>query len=227
MGESPDLKGWSPARIVYEPFDPARHGKLAEELEDRIAHLEAFHGMDEQCNVQATSFTAFTFLLQRGRPRVTYSSYAVQAPDGSRYMFWLTNRHAELIGRALVPTLKTFRLEITRLEDDGFTVMAGAARDGLALEELIVPHCSGDEVSVVAARGLARLATKLRAGTLRLWAREFDPGSLDALADELARLGNETLETVDVCDTSKEEPHDAVDHPALAALAARNRGGKR
>ena len=111
---------WNPRKVDYEPFDSARHKKLADELEARIAHLTAFHRLDKGSNIEARHFTAFSYLLQQGRSTITYVSYAVDAPDGGQYMFWLTDRHAEAIGKALIPTLRNLQIDLTRLEHDGF-----------------------------------------------------------------------------------------------------------
>jgi hypothetical protein len=209
--------------LRYEPYDPERPTAGQRALEDRLDHLYAFHELKDADWLSVSGFDCFAMMAARPWPRLCYESHLLEGG----LMFWMTDVHADAVGRALRPGLKALRLDLTRPERDGFTVMAGAVAPDVTVPELFVVHVSGDEIGVVEARGIARLATRLACGTLHLWAGAFDEGALDALADELGALGNGDLRTTDVCDTSKKEPADRVSHPGLSALARKNKKNKR
>jgi hypothetical protein len=206
------------ARLRYEPFDGAKLEREKSNLLDDIKHRRTFHELTDKSVMAAADFSRFALLNEIGWGQIFYESHLIQGG----MMYWMTDVHAEAIGRALRPTLKYLRLDLTMPEGDGFTVMANAASAELRLEKLCVAHRAADAVTQSEARGLARLATKLGVTSLSLWAAEFDEGALDALAEELALLGNTRLKEVDICDLTKEEPDDKVTHVGLTELVQRN-----
>ena len=205
--------------LRYVPFDPATMQELERDVRDMLEHRRAFHGLTDDSWMSVSDFTRFSLLNHLGWKRVGYESFLIEGG----MMFWMTDVHAEAVGRALRPGLKALRLDLTTLAGDGFTVMANAAPAGVQLDELYVAHRSGDGITATETRGLARLVTKLRVRTLHLWASEYDPGALDELAAELGRLGNASLQEVDVCDLSKGEPNDRIVHAGLEAIVKANR----
>jgi hypothetical protein len=216
-------KKFDPTTIRYELYDPARHPEIKVELEERITHLRALHGLGEHDMISVKGFTRFSAVVESGWPAVTYASHLIDGPDNEELMFWMTDRHAEMIARALRPTLRILGLELTRLERDGFGAMAAALPTGLRIAELYVIHRSGDEVTRLEGRGLARLVAGLGTQTLHLWAAEYERGALEALTEELERLGSSSLTKVDICDVSKTAPADKVTHRELETILRRNR----
>jgi len=180
-----------------------------------VARLMANRDRGEPLTVRG--FTELSLLFQLGFEQVGYSSHLLE--DG--VMYWLTNEHGAAIGQALPPHLDSFHLALTCLEDRGFDAMCDACGE-VTVEQLVINHRSADEVTVKEASGLARLVTKLGCRMLSLWAYEYAPDALAALAAGLA--DNTTLRETDICDTSKPEPEDRIDEPAIEAVAARNRG---
>lgn len=204
--------------LRYEIYDPARVSPRQQDWLDQLGHLKAFHERDF---VVADNFGDFSLLNEVGWPRVAYQSFHV--PGG--YLYWITDQHAEMIGRALRPGLKELNLELTTLAGDGFSLMARAVTGDIRLDSLIISHQSGDAVTDLETIGLARLATRLRAKTLHLWASEFAGGALDALAREMGALKNQDLTAVEICDVS-ENPVRPVPHPVLEELAKHNKEAK-
>ena len=165
-------------------------------------------------------YAVFAAAVALGFEKVHYAAES-RPSDGAFY--WISKEHGQQIGRALRPSLREWGLSLTMFEEGAAEALVAAAPEGIRLDELTISHKSGDEVTVSEARAVAQLAHKLGAATLHLWAGEFDPGSLDALAAELESLGNTTLTTADICDVSRPEPEDVIHHPALLALVAKNR----
>lgn len=213
MPKEPDVKEIL-KNLRYDPYDPKNPTAGQKALLDQLDHMYAFHNLKDVDWLTIQGFDCFAMMAARPWPRLCYESHLLEGG----LMFWMTDVHAKAIGRALRPGLKALRLDLTRPEKDGFTVMANAVAPGVTVPELYIAHRSGDEVSVVEARGIARLATRLACRTLHLWAMEYDNGALDTLAGELGALGNKNLRTTDVCDTSKKEPDDQINHPGLSAL---------
>ena len=206
------------ARLRYNPYDPERPTPAQRELLVQLENMRAARNIKDDDWLTVAGFDNFAMMTAMGRPRLCYDSHLI----AGGLMFWLTDAHAKAIGQALRPSLKALRLNLTRPQEDGFTLMAGAVAPGVKISELYISHRSGDEVTATEARGIARLAGRLACETLHVWAGEFDPGALDALADELGKLGNKTLRAADVCDVSKPEPEDRIIHPGLRALAEAN-----
>lgn len=197
----------------YAPYDPASPdpalAPYAAELQQR----------DRNAPIRVADFGVFSLAMHLGFTRVTYQAEYRTTDD---LYFWITDLHAQRIGEALTPALEHFCLALTRCENDGYRRIADHAHPTVRLEELIIAHKTADEETPASCRDLAYLATTLRVKLLRLWTAEYEPGALDALADELQRLGNTTLVKIDVCDISKQEPDDVLHHPALDALTAAN-----
>lgn len=206
------------ARLCYEPFSGAALEREKTKLLDDIEHRRAFHELTDRSVMAAADFSRFALLNEIGWGQLFYESHLIEGG----MMYWMTDIHAEAIGRALRPTLKYLRLDLTMLAGDGFTLMANAASAELRLETLCIAHRAADAVTSSEARGLARLVTKVGVASLSLWAAEFDEGSLDALAEELGLLRNTGLKAVDICDLTKSEPDDKVTHLGLIELVQRN-----
>ena len=213
----PDLED-TLANLRYQPFAGEELRQQRQGLVDYIAHRKAFHGLTDDDFLTVSAFGHFVLLNELGWRRIRYESFRL----ATGHMFWMTDEHAAAIGRALRPTLRHLRIDLTTLAGDGFTVMAGSLEADIVLDDLCIAHRSGDEVTVLEARGLARFATRAQAASLSLWASGFEPGALAAMAEELGRLENTCLREIDVCDLRKEEPDDEIVHPALAALVQRN-----
>lgn len=202
--------------IIPESYDLYVPGILGEH-EDEVLRQVAWMQRDAPFTVR--NFTVFSMVLQHGFRHVTYASHLLE----SGHMYWLTDEHAEAIGQALLPGLHYLGLLLTRPQGRGFQRMADRIEEGVTVEELLIKHESGDEVTILEAEGVVELATCLKARTLHLWAAEFEPGALDALCDALIVADNETLIEIDVCDLTKPEPEDQIPLPALTVLLARNR----
>lgn len=216
--DAPDVQD-TIKNLRYEPFDPKNLTEEQRALQDHLDHLVAFHNLKDTDWLTVVGFDSFSMLAARAWPRLCYESHII----AGGYLYWMTDAHATAIGRALRPGMKALRLDLTRPQKDGFSVMADAVAPGVTVPELFLSHRSGDEVTVAEARGIARLSTRLECRTLHLWAMEYDRGALDALAEEFGKLGNRTLRQVDACDTSKKEPDDQIAHPALSALVKKNK----
>jgi hypothetical protein len=184
-----------------------------------IEHRRASHGLTDEAILTVSSFGHFALLNEIGWKRIRYESFRLE----SGHMYWMTDEHAAAIGRALRPTVKHLRIDLTTLAGDGFSVMADNLEAELALDYLCIAHRSGDAVTPMEAHGLARFATWTAASSLSLWASEFEPGALDALADELGSMENASLKEIDVCDLSKQEPEDKILHPRLEEWLRHNR----
>lgn len=200
----------------YRLFDPQRVS-----AEEKGA-LEQLAAMDKDRPLTVRGFTFFSLVVQQGFRRV---NYAAETRETDNAYFWITNQHAEQIGRALKPTLKSWALQLTTFEGDGFDRICDLIAPGVHIEEVTIAHKSADEVTPKEAAGLARMITKLHTQTLHLWAGEYAPGALDVLAEALVRMGNRHLVEADVCDVSKPEPEDRIRHPHLEAVISRNRHG--
>jgi hypothetical protein len=192
---------------------------LGRDFAQHRAMLRDLAARNKRDPITVRGLALLSMLVQHGFEHVGYDSHVRE--DGC--LFWITDAHAAAIGRCLSGSLRSFHLSLTTFSGAGFDVMTEAAPDDVALDKLVIHHRSGDEVTVVEARGLARLVTKLRVRNLCVWALEYESGALDALTDELERLNNQTLTVIDVCDLNKVEPDDRVPVPALEALIARNR----
>jgi hypothetical protein len=206
-------------QLRYEPFAGEDLRREKQELLDYIAHRRAQHGLGDDDFLTVSAFGHFALLNEIGWKRIRYESFRLV----SGHMYWMTDEHAMAIGRALRPTLTGLRIDLTTLAGDGFTLMADSMRAYLVLQYLCVAHRSGDEVTAVEARGLARLASKTHAASLSLWASGFEPGALDVLSDQLEQLENVWLREIDVCDLRQQAPEDEIPHPGLEALVERNR----
>jgi len=201
--------------LRYELYDPAKPSLEQKDLLDQLNHLRAFHS-NEVMTVK--SFGDFSLLNAEGWQRIRYQTQLL----ASGHIYWITDQHAEMIGRAIGPNLQELMLELSTLQGDGFSIMAASVTADVRLNQLYISHQSGDEVTAIEAQGLARLATRLQAKRLHLWAPEFTTGSLDILAQEVSSLSNHSLIEVDICDTSKTEPADRLVHPGLEEIIARN-----
>ncbi len=180
------------------------------------AAARQIEGRDRGDPLTVQGFSELSLLLQRGFRRVGYSSHLLE--DG--VMYWLTNDHGAAIGRVLPRHLESFHLALTCLEDRGLDAICDACGEAI-VDELTINHRSADEVTVQEASGLARLVTKLGCRKLSLWAYEHEPEALVTLAQGLA--DNCTLVETDLCDTSRPEPGDRIEVPAIEAIVARNR----
>jgi hypothetical protein len=207
------------ANLRYEPFDGEDLRRETQEMLEYIEHQRALHGLTEDSYLTVSSFGHFALLNEIGWKRIRYESFRLK----TGHMFWMTDEHAAAIGRAVRPSLKHLRIDLTTLAGDGFSVMADNLEAELALEHLCIAHRSGDPVTPMEGHGLGRFATWTRAASLSLWASEFEEGALDALADELGDQENASLKEIDVCDLRKEEPDDKILHPSLEAYLHRNR----
>ena len=207
------------ASLRYEPFRGEELRQERQAMLDYIAHRQAQHGLRDDDFLSVSAFGHFALLNDMGWQRIRYESFRLE----TGHMYWMTDEQATAVGRAMRSTLKALRIDLTTLAGDGFTVMADNLAAEIRLDSLCVAHRSGDAVTTVEARGLARLATRTRAAELSLWANAFDADALDALADELGLLDNHWLRDIDVCDLCKEEPADKILHPALVQIAERNR----
>jgi hypothetical protein len=209
------------ASLRYEPFRGEELRQERQAMLDYIAHRQARHGLRDEDFLSVSAFGHFALLNEMGWHRIRYESFRLE----TGHMYWMTDEQAAAVGRAMRPTLRALRIDLTTLAGDGFTVMAENLAAEVQLDSLCIAHRSGDAVTVVESRGLARLATLTRVAELSLWANAFDGDALDALADELWLLDNRWLKDVDVCDLCKEEPDDKILHSGLAELAERNRMG--
>jgi hypothetical protein len=209
------------ANLRYEPFTGEELRQERESLLDYIAHRRAQHGLSDDDFLSVPTFGHFALLNEMGWRRIRYESFRIETGE----MYWMTDEHAAAIGGALRPTLKHLRIDLTMLAGNGFTRMAESVDLDIRLDSLCIAHRSGDAVTAVETRGLARLATLTQAAALTLWANDFEDGALDAMADELALLENRWLRDVDVCDLRKAEPEDKIVHPALLLLVEGNRAG--
>jgi hypothetical protein len=198
----------------YDPYDTA-----APAPPELAPYLEELARRDRNAPVALADFGVFSLGMHLGFTRVTYQA-EYRTTDNA--YFWITDLHAQRIGEVLTPALEHFCLALTRCESDGYRRIADHAHPTVQLEELIIAHKTADEESPATCRDLAYLATKLKVKLLRVWCAEYEPGALDALADELTALGNATLLKIDVCDVTKPEPDDVIHHPALEALTAAN-----
>ncbi len=197
----------------YNPFDPAAP---TAELQ---AYFDELQGRDRNAPITLADFGVFSLAMHLGFTRVTYQA---EYRTTDRAYYWITDLHAQRIGEVLTPALEHFVLQLTRCEHDGYRRIADHAHPTVQLEELIISHKTGDEETPDSCRDLAYCVTKLRVKLLRLWCAEYEPGALDALAEELTALGNTTLLKADVCDITRSEPDDVLRHPALEALTAAN-----
>jgi hypothetical protein len=209
------------ANLRYEPFTGEELRQEREGLLEYIAHRRAQHGLRDDDFLSVPTFGHFALLSELGWRRIRYESFRLETGE----MYWMTDEHAAAIGAAMRPTLKDLRIDLTTLAGDGFTLMAESLDTDIRLDSLCIAHRSGDAVTAVETRGLARLATLTQVAALSLWANDFEDGALEAMADELALLENRWLREIDVCDLRKEEPEDKIVHPALSQLVERNRAG--
>jgi len=171
----------------------------------------------------ANEFTTFSAVIAFGFKQVCYESQLYEMDQGTA-LFWITDLHAEMIGKALAgATLDSFMLTLTRLEhEDGFDRTIEESF-GASVGELTISHKSGDEETPASMQSIARLAHHLGCRRLAIWAAEYEDGSLAALAAELTRLENRSIVELDICDVSLPEPDDQLSHPDLEAFLARNR----
>ena len=206
---------------MASPSIPERY--LAEDPADPDPQLAPLHAALARRNrsepIIIRGFKALSVALAAGFERVSYESHLLE----SGHMYWITDAHARALGRLLPPRLRYFGLILTTLEADGFSVLASAMADGARIDELLVKHTSGDEVTVTEARGLARWVSRARVRSFHLWAGEFDDGALDAFCDEILWSDNRSLHEVDICLTTLPEPEDQRPMPRLAELLAYNR----
>ena len=198
----------------YPDYDPARPTECQQEAERHLARL------DRDAPFTVRTFPIFSMVVAKGFRRVSYESWYLE----SGHLFWITDEHARAIGRTLRPGMRYFGLVMTTLKGRGFHLMTQSLRPGVQIDEVLVKHTSGDEVTCDEADGLARLITALGCRTFHLWAGEYDPGALERLCDTLHELDNTSLQEVDICDTSLPEPEDRLPLPALEPLLRRNRG---
>lgn len=197
----------------YTAWNPNSMGR-----EHRRAYQQ-LRRMDREQPIIMRDFRMLSMVLQCGFQRVSYEAWYL---DPGLY-FWLTDAHAAAIGRALTPELQYFGLIMTCLEADGFTILAEHVRPDVQIDELLVKHTSGDEVTAVEANGLALLVATLGVRTFHLWAGEFDSGALETFARQLLTLQNTTLVALDICDTSRPEPDDRQTLSDLDTLLQENR----
>lgn len=197
----------------YRPYDPAD----PTDAEISVLRQLAWHPVADPLTVRG--FGVFSMVLSLGYRKVTYETHALE----SGHLFWLTDEHADAIGRVMEPGMDFLGLVMTTLAGDGFSVLSEAIVKKVTIPEVLVKHTSGDEVTPLEAAGLAKLVTRLEVRTFSLWAGEFHPDALDQLVDVLTELDNRTLQVLDVCDMTRPEPDDQIPVPRLDELLARNR----
>jgi len=206
----------SPKPLIPDSYALYVPGILGDH-EDELLRQFAWMTRDSPCTVR--SFTVFSMMLQFGFTQVTYASHVLE----SGHLYWITDAHAEMIGRALLPGLSYLGILLTRCEGQGFQIMTAHIEEHVQIDEVLVKHESGDEVTLTEAVGAAQLVTKVGARSFHHWAAEFDPGAIEAFCDTLLVADNRTLCELDICDITKAEPDDRIEVPALAGLLARNR----
>lgn len=197
------------------PYDPENPTALDQRVTAQVRSLER----SEPITIRG--FRPFTLLLAEG---FTHICYAAEVDPASGQVFWITEEHAQRLGRSLERPMRNFSLNLTTFEGAGAILMADAVPESTRIDEVIFSHKSADEVTHEEARGFARLVTRVQARAAHLWAGEFDPGSLEVLHEELVRLGNHTLMDLDICDITRPEPEDRIHDEALEALTQGNRG---
>lgn len=135
--------------LKYEFYDPANLSPEQKDILGELGHLRAFHA---NALLVATNFGNFSLLNEEGWPRICYQAYLLPS---SGHMYWITDQHAEMIGRALRSGLKELTIELTTLQGDGFSLMAANVAAEVRLDHLYISHQSADEVTCTETRGLA------------------------------------------------------------------------
>lgn len=210
MSDEVDVKSII-ANLTYDQFDPDNLSVNQYDLQHELIRLLDAGELSKSDWVTIAGFDCFAMLMELGWERVCYESHLI---DGG-YMYWMSNEHGKAIGESLRPSLKELRIDLTILQDDGFSAMANSISPGIQTSELFINHRSGDEVGINEVKGLARLIEKLQVKKFHLWAPEYEDGVLDIFLSELKSLKNKSLNCVDICDTSKSEPEDQIVHIEL------------
>lgn len=204
----------------YKVFDKTEKSEANDRIERQMAEWPA----DKPVIVR--DFTTFSCAIQKGLKRITYISHNLVMPDGGTAMFWINKNHAQKIGESLNRRMDFFCLALTTAQPGAFKTLVDSVPPGTVIDELIIAHKSGDAVNKEEAQAWAELVTKCGVKTFKLWATEFDPGTLDLLCDELVRLENKTLLNAEVCNTTIKEPNDVIKLEKLDAILAANKSRK-
>jgi len=170
--------------------------------------------------LSVSNFRLFSMVIHLGFQKVTYVS---EIHEISRVYFGISRNRARMIGKALTRDMQYFAITLTTTEEDAFSHLADAVPDGTTITEVCISHKSEDEVTVMEAKGIARLIAKLRSKRVHIWAGEYEVGALDAFRDELISLRSDNLREYDVCDITKPEPEDSIALPRLDEFLARYR----
>lgn len=163
-------------------------------------------------------FTVFSAVVMNDFKNVCYESY-----DRGGLMFWITDKHAKQIGKALSGrSLEGLMLCLTRFEnDDGFDRVIENA-GGSTIDTLTISHKTADEETAASMKAIARAAHHFSCRRLVVWCSEYESDAVEALGNELLRLDNRRVREFDICDTSLPEPDDVLSHPTLEAIVAKN-----
>jgi hypothetical protein len=184
--------------------------------------VAAFRGITDVNELYAASeIEAFSMLVHRGCRSIFYRSEIKRKPNSSYHdFFWLTNDHGMLLGQSLCRSLDFLGITLTCVEDSGFAHLQRNVLAEVRVEHLFIWHTTGDEVTRREASHLGKLAAWLGATTLRLWAPEFDRGSVDALCDELKAPGNQRLCWLDIQHVATST---SIPTPSVETMLAANR----
>lgn len=199
----------------FRGFDPVDLRPEQRDLIDQLCRL------NQSDPVVIKGYTNFCIACHLGFRNITYAGH-LASDDAS--LVWITNEHARMFAKALRAPMQRLCFQFTTFEGPGFLLMAAELDQKISIGHFIAAHKSGDEASVLEAKGLAELVTKARSERLSWWAANYDLGTVDTFVNELERLENRRLKHVDVCDLTIPEPNDKVEHVGLENLLERNRG---
>ena len=204
--------------LRYIQFDPDHLTQSQQECHEWLVHRKSSNDLEDDDWITIVGFDNFAILAAMGWQRIYYKSHLIYTEQDESIMLWITDIHAEAIGKALRVGLKELHIDFTRLKGDGFTIMANAVPDSTIIQHLHLCHCSGDEVTARECRGIARLVNKLKCEHLHLSANEYDQDALDAMLDEFIVLNCNCLLEAEIIDSSKPEPNNQILHTGLIKL---------
>lgn len=203
----------------YRAYDPAHEGDAGDASLARV--LIELHRRDRSAPLTLWGFKPLTMALQLDYQRVSYESHRLE----SGHMYWVNEAHARALGEALPARMQFFGLVLSCFDAGAVEALVSSTNPSTQIDEVLVKHATGDEVTTEEARGLARWAARVHCRTFRLWAHEFEPGSLEAFQDALLEADPRSLCELDVCLTALPEPDDRRALPRVHALLARNAAG--